>query len=319
MSITKWKKKCPILLAAALTICGVGYSAVTAVGGIDFSKDGSLTLEISQDSEYAADLSGTSLYADVYLAATANANGSYTAQDGFEEIDFTALLKGDADWDEAAQEAETYVSDMDAYGEITLTGGSGRLDGLTAGIYLVIVENANTDLYTYSAQTFFVAVPEEDSENNGWQYDVTATLKMERSARYGGLQIIKTLSSYNTAFGDVTCVFTVEGTDASGNTVYSDVVSVTHSAAGTKEVLIEGIPAGTTVTVTEVYSGAAYELQTEAEQTAVIAADEIVSVSFENAYDEKLLSGYGVTNHFDYDEDEGWLWSQLTDNTAQSE
>ena len=317
MSITKWKKRCPILFALALTICVAGYSAVTAVGGIDFSEEASLTLEIAEESEYANDLSGISLHAEVYLAATANANSSYTAQAGFEDIDFTALLVGDADWDEAAETAEGYAAEADACGEITLTDGSGSLSGMTAGIYLVIVDDAETELYTYSAQTFFIAVPGE--QDGSWQYDVTATLKLERSPRYGSIRIVKTLSSYNSSLGDVTCVFPVEGTDASGNTVYSDVVSLTHSAAGTKEVLIEGIPAGTTVTVTEVYSGASYELQTETEQTAVIAADEIVEVSFENAYDEKLVPGYGVTNHFDYDEDEGWLWSQQTDNSTQSE
>ncbi len=83
MSITKWKKKCPILFALALTICVAGYSAVTAVGGIDFSKEASLTLEIAEESEYANDLFGISLHAEVYLAATANANSSYTAQAGF--------------------------------------------------------------------------------------------------------------------------------------------------------------------------------------------------------------------------------------------
>ena len=52
------------------------------------------------------------------------------------------------------------------------------------------------------------------------------------------------------------------------------VVSLVFDGPGTKSVLVEDIPAGTVVTVTEVYSGASYELTTEASQTTTIIAEE---------------------------------------------
>ena len=79
------------------------------------------------------------------------------------------------------------------------------------------------------------------------------------------------------------------------------------------------IPAGAKVTVTEVYSGAGYRLVSEPQQTAEISADEIVTVEFDNTYDHGLNPGYGVTNHFDYDEDEGWQWTQLPDNSVKKD
>ena len=107
--------------------------------------------------------------------------------------------------------------------------------------------------------------------------------------------------------------------DENGNTVYSNVVSTTHSSAGTKAAIADHIPAGAKVTVTEVYSGAGYRLVSEPQQTAEISADEIVTVEFDNTYDHGLNPGYGVTNHFDYDEDEGWQWTQLPDNSVKKD
>ena len=71
--------------------------------------------------------------------------------------------------------------------------------------------------------------------------------------------------------------------------------------------------------MTEVYSGAGYRLVSEPQQTAEISADEIVTVEFINTYDNGLNLGYRVTNHFDYDEDEGWQWTQLPDNSVKEE
>ena len=44
-----------------------------------------------------------------------------------------------------------------------------------------------------------------------------------------------------------------------------------------------------------------------------------VAVEFDNTYDHGLNPGYGVTNHFDYGEDEGWQWTQLPDNSVKEE
>ena len=71
----------------------------------------------------------------------------------------------------------------------------------------------------------------------------------------------------------MTFVFQIEGTDENGETVYSNVAATTHSSAGTVDAVAERIPAGTRVTVTEVYSGASYELVSQGTQEGLITAD----------------------------------------------
>ena len=52
---------------------------------------------------------------------------------------------------------------------------------------------------------------------------------------------MKTLDNYNAALGPVTLVFQIEGVDEHGETVYSNVLATTHSAAGTQSAVAEQI------------------------------------------------------------------------------
>ena len=78
-----------------------------------------------------------------------------------------------------------------------------------------------------------------------------------------------------------------------------------------RDSIVEHIPAGMNVTVTEVYSGSSYELTTEASQSTVIAAGdaERASVAFTNTYNNSINGGSGVENQFSHGE-EGWDWTQ---------
>ena len=130
-----------------------------------------------------------------------------------------------------------------------------------------------------------------------WVYDQSIVLKPEQSPRYGSLQVLKSLDSYNASLGPVTFVFQIEGVNEAGETVYSNVVGTTHSSAGTQAAVAEGIPAG----------------------TRVILADQQLSMEFSNTYNDELVPGYGAVNNFQYDENSGWQWSRLEDNAAVSE
>ena len=73
--------------------------------------------------------------------------------------------------------------------------------------------------------------------------------------------------------------------------------------AFTKSITIDNIPTGTTITVTEVYSGASYEIDVEENRTQVIEdlkAGETGTVEFTNDYDEHLdEGGISVVNTFE--------------------
>lgn len=127
--------------------------------------------------------------------------------------------------------------------------------------------------------------------------------------------------------------------NAEGNwiTVYDDVKSLTFNGHGTDEILIEHIPAGSRVTVTEVYTGASYEFVSAVyedadgnpdyftifaedwlakRESSDVKQDDWITATFTNRYNETRTNGYGVTNHFEQDENGGWQWRKLEDNST---
>nr|WP_246597669.1 DUF5979 domain-containing protein [Faecalicatena faecalis] len=169
--------------------------------------------------------------------------------------------------------------------------------------------------YEYSFTPYFISLPNNlyyssgEAADDEWIYDAQSVIKVGAEQRFGSLEIVKTLTEYNSTLGPATFVFSIEG--VKGTDKYSNVVSLTFSEAGEQSVVVENIPVGMEVTVTEVYSGSSYELTTAASQSTVIAADEAerAGVAFTNTYNESINGGYGVENQFNHDED-GWHWNQ---------
>ena len=198
-----------------------------------------------------------------------------------------------------------------------------------------IATTANSQECVYAFEPQLVSLPgkepyrnadgtiiESNTANPGpWLYDMSVVLKSEVDFRYGSLEIEKNLAEFETS-GPVTFVFEVvarwqdhingEGADRE----WRDVVSMDFTRAESKFQLIEKLPVGAAVTVTEIYSGAAYQPEEEAGRdpfvrTAVIEkAEETFQVSFTNRYNERHTNGHGITNHFAYSEEEDrWIWT----------
>lgn len=309
------------IAALVLVVACLGLSSAYAGSAVDVSKPCSLTLNVA-DGAYAEDLEGAQLTAKVYKVASMQGTGVYTSLEGYENLGLEEAVLNDGDWSNLAQKAAAVAEGKEPEAVIAITDGTGAAEDLEAGMYLVVMEKGVTECYEYTFSPYLISLPDNlyfqtgDPEDNEYQYDVTGGLKPEQSPRYGDLKIIKTLQSYNTSLANVTFVFEIEAVDAEGNVVYSNVVSTTHNAAGTKEVVIEGIPAGSTVTVKEVYAGASYEMSSSASVKTVIVAEDTVTTEFKNDYDDQLMTSYGATNHFEYDDAQGWQWKRLTDNSA---
>ena len=181
-----------------------------------------------------------------------------------------------------------------------------------------LVTIARSGEYTYTFAPSLVSLPSKeavDGEINtanpgDWLYDVSVTLKPERDVRYGDLEIVKTLQSYETD-NPAKFVFQVEAV-LNGQNVYSNVETISFTEAGQKSVVIEDLPVGAEVTVKEVYTGAVYTVVTADTQTAVIPANDVVSVAFTNGYDNTDRDGGVVINQFDYNADSGWGWMKVT-------
>ena len=99
-------------------------------------------------------------------------------------------------------------------------------------------------------------------------------------------------------------------------------VSLNFDNTGTKSVELTDIPAGTVVTVTEIYGGSNYDAVSGGTQTAVIVADgseEVpAAVSFTNEYNGGMNGSASVVNHFEYT-DGVWDWQQQADSSAPQE
>ena len=326
-----------VMLALALAWQTGLVSHVTAATAVETGRECSVTVELDGSSE---ELKSLSIPVKLYRVAEVSESGNYTMLPGYESLKLSEVDSDTSaqEWEEKAKTASDLVKEQtpEADAELTITGGTGTEDGLPTGMYLVEAEEVQSPEYTYTFSPFLLSLPNNYYGSGGsddWVYDVTTGLKPDQEERLGDLEIEKTLTSYNATVGGATFVFSVEAVKED-EVVYSDVVSVAFDRAGTRQILVEDIPAGSEVTVTEVYSGSSYENTGAASQTVEILADGTagspVQVSFTNTYDHGLNGGSGVVNHFDYTEEEGareagqsgsgtWEWNQLRDNTAAEE
>lgn len=198
------------------------------------------------------------------------------------------------------------------------------------GMYLILADPVKSANYTYNFKPYLISVPTNyyadgtpNATDDSWIYNVKVGLKPEQEERYGRLRITKNLTDFNDRLGsDASFIFEVKA-DKDGRIVYSDVVRLGFTGAGSQSVtigpeagdgvdVIGKIPAGSKVTVTEVYSGASYEADSEVQTVNVMAAYEadqnnVVTVSFTNHYNGGINGGSSVVNHFEYDaESENW-------------
>lgn len=333
-----FKRLTALLLVFALVF--VTAPTIFTAKAVDLSQPCSLTVNPGS-SEYADDIEEANAVVDVYRVAEAIgcAHDSYTfnfvgAYSGIELSD----NPDSNEWGKKSQEAAGIALDVDT----PIVSGvpcKYKISNLSAGLYLIIVRGADLEDYritvsdengneriatiamshsnTITFAPVLVSLPTKDADEHGvvntanpgdWIYDSIISLKPEMRNRYGSLEIVKNLVGYVEG-SPATFVFDIEAV-LGGKNVYSNVVSLTFANVGNQNCRIDKIPVGAEVTVTEVYSGVCYRLVTQNNQTAVITADEIVSVEFTNEPIDNYNSGGGITNHFEYTSD-GWTWTQI--------
>ena len=352
-----FKKKNLIALAlvAAVVVSGFSVFRANAAERVDLTKDISITANIdsSDTSLFATSYSGT-IYVDLYKIATVDESGNPTLTSTFSKSGADLSVLSDSPSVETIQEkivdkVTAYVNDETNNVESTATitaikGEDGISDNsvtlsksdvstsdlydTAAGIYLYVPRDAVDACYTYSFTSYIIYAPSSTYIATGtgsdeWNYAVSFNLKSSESHRYGDLQITKILDTYNESLGTASFVFDVEA-EFNGETVFSNVYSLNFDSAGTDSILIEGIMAGATVTVTEVYSGASYSVTSDEAISTTIDADDTVTVEFTNDYNDKLVvGGVGIENHFVRDDsaESGYSFSgsNLTSEEQESE
>lgn len=332
-----WKNLAAFVLVLALVAAVPGIGAALAAGNPAPDLDRECSLTVRFDEKAYEDLSAEDLVVDLYRVA----DFDLTPEEAFQRV--ARYLNGEYGTEEMERTAQRVAA-------IALSEDGPRryraseavneeIDGLEPGMYLVVIRGAElrrlsdymTELddgtivtiakgeeYDYHFLPILVTLPGTVVAKDGtvtYVYDGYIVPKMEQVVPTGDLEIVKTLDGYVPG-QQGTFVFQVEAFVGEGRDrvrVYSDVVTITFYKEGQLSVLIEGLPAGAEVIVTEVYSGASYRLTTRSnERRTVIVADEIVTAEFTNVPDDTDRRGGAITNHFAYDKD-GWTWIPIPD------
>lgn len=344
------KKRGKMWLAGPAVAVALAFTAVAATpaldsvaAAVDVSK--ACTLTVSPGSaDLADDLAGADVVIDLYKVADAVADSAYDTY-SYNFLDgYTGLTVSDkpdnAEWKRLSREA-AQVALNGRTPEVNGAGVNERIPVPGCGLYLVVARGRNiTDYkttaadedgtegpatiahsqqYTYTFAPSLVSLPGKEAEDGvintagagDWLYDLSITLKPQRAVRYGSLEIVKTLQSYETK-DPATFVFQVDAV-LGGQNVYSGVVAISFTAPGQRSKLIEKLPVGAQVTVKEVYTGAVYSVTTADTQTVTILANDVVQAPFTNDYDETDRGGGAVINQFEHDAESGWGWTKVPD------
>ena len=238
-------------------------------------------------------------------------------------------------------------SDVKNYAAVSASGSTAANagDGSTAAAAGTVTV-ANSETYAYQFSPELISIPTKDADEAGvintansgnWIYDPAVTLKPSRVIRSGSLEITKTLLRYadreKTTDGETrkitdpaTFVFevTIYKSDAENAPVVKhDFVSIVFDGADSGTARINNLPVGSYVVVNEVYSSRVYDRDGEPEysnEDQLIPADGnlTLGVSFEDDYNGKNPGGGSVTNRFEFEKNNGWVWSQVADDTDAS-
>ena len=326
------KQGSTFLLAVALTFPLLTLPGAKAASAINTGQKCSIEFDISGNS---SELLSASIPVNLYKVASVDESGNYTGIGAFSKLDLSSVSADNLDaaaatWAERAAEAKKLLKDDTEPTTTTLTQGRGTATGLDTGLYLVDTPKVITTNYTYTFTPYLVSLPTNNyysgnGASDDWIYDLTKEynsavgLKPEQHVRYGNLVINKELVDHNATFGNnATFVFQIDITTLDKKKE-TRIEELTFSAAGSHSVTIEKIPAGSHVKVTEVYSGASYELASaKSQETDIIANPEKetevefkpAKVSFINKHDGRTNGGYGVKNNFKLDETDQYQYTE---------
>lgn len=337
------KKGSTWFLALTVFMSAMVISDVNAANGIEVDRECSIMFELGGDlyeenAEFA-ELKELPVPVKLYRVADVTVSGAYQTLDAYKALDLEHIDSGTTavQWEEMAKQATDIIVESEKTPEtaiqpdeeVELVNGRGTAGQLETGMYLVAAQEVLSPEYAYRFTPFLLSLPNHyyysnEEKNDDWVYDVTTSLKPEKEKRLGSIVINKSLTSFNETLGNATFVFQVEAVK-DGEKVYSDVVSLVFDGPGSKSLTIQGISAGAEVAVTEIYSGASYELTSEQVQHVTVVADsedadgnvvvdEKNQAGFVNQYNNKLNGGASVVNHFERDQDQ-WKWTKYNDNT----
>ena len=182
-------------LTAALLLLPM---AASAAGEIDLNRPVALTIQYSYGEEAL-----TGITFQIYLVSTADKTGELTPTDAFDDYREELDIRGRNDdaWAAIAQKLEREIlsgslsqlqptdsAETDGSGAAVFPSGA---ESLTPGLYLVMGTRTEKDGYVYTTAPFMALLPEQDMENNVWNYAVKANSKPQQNPLTADFQVIK--------------------------------------------------------------------------------------------------------------------------------
>ncbi len=170
------KKTVPVLLALLLLATLLPMQAYAA-GPIDTDADASLTVTYRYGSTV---LPGVQF--DAYRVADVSFDTQFTLTGDFRDYPVSVDGLDAAGWNELAVTLKGYVQadSLTAFATGTTDeNGTLRFSG-KPGLYLIIGKGIVLGEYSYTCAPFIACLPDMDTENNAWNYDVTANPKAAR-------------------------------------------------------------------------------------------------------------------------------------------
>ena len=169
----------------------------------------------------------------------------------------------------------------------------------------------NSQYYSYTTK-----------KDDTWYYDLVGSkaigIKADRELRMSSIQITKKLTSQNTTLTtNATFVYQVD-IETIENQKETRFITLNFDE-------VKEIPAGSKVTVTEVYTGAGYEIVGDSKKVleSLVAdedSQEIATASFENKASNEIHGGYGIVNNYKYSkEDQDYTVKQSKENKTVQE
>lgn len=292
-------KTLKLISKVLLFVCVLAVSSLSTIA----LETGSLTFKVPTN--MSEDLSNTTITVDLYQVATYN-NGTYTNASEFESIE----LGNDAVKNVEAIEAVLENKEVSKYKTVTV--GTTQADIDLGYYYYVVQEDVSGKNYTYEFNTGVVSLPAKDSTLGTLVYEREVDLKGTRSEKEGSITITKSLDSWNETSNECTFVFSINAVKDE-KTVYSNVASISFNKSnhGSNSVTVSGIPVGSTVTVSEIYSGGYTQTSVTPEAQVITGADVVPTFDFTNKY-SSFKKSYGVENQFKKEDSESdWKWTPV--------
>ncbi len=168
------------------------------------------------------------------------------------------------------------------------------------GIYLLLIDDIETELYKYSFQPTLIQVKEFEPK-----YAIEGPLIEMKVSK---LKIETIIDNYNPNIGDSSIVYRVKG-DYGGEEVYNNVLGVGINGSASQTIEVDALPAGAHYTIIPVYHGGYYCVTSDYIEGYM---QENNKVAFEYEWDGTNMTYSYVCNNFTYNKEEReWNWNSL--------